>query len=78
MMDELKYEFLTEVLGQVEGELLKLYLEANEIEVELFQEATTLNVTTVTFGRVQVFVKKEDIERARQLLDEYENNTERE
>ena len=77
-MDELKYKFLTEVLGQVEGELLKLYLEANEIEVELFQEATTLNVTTVTFGRVQVFVKKEDIERARQLLDEYENNTERE
>lgn len=75
-MDELKYEFLTEVLGQVEGELLKLYLESNEIQVELFQEATTLNVATVTFGRVQVFVEKENAERARQLLKEYENKTE--
>jgi len=75
-MDELKYEFLTEVLGQVEGELLKLYLESNEIKVELFQEATTLNVSTVTFGRVQVFVEKENVERARKLLEEYENKTE--
>jgi hypothetical protein len=75
-MDELKYELLTEVLGQMEGELLKLYLEANEIKVELFQEATTLNVATVTFGRVSVYIEKENVERARKLLEEYENKTE--
>ncbi|MDD2922150.1 MAG: hypothetical protein PHQ36_07675 [Anaerolineales bacterium] len=71
-MDELKWELLTEVLGQMEAELLKLYLQANEIEAELFQEATTLNIATVTFGRVQVFVEKKNAEKARLLLEEYE------
>jgi hypothetical protein len=73
MMDELKYELLTEVLGQVEGELLKLYFQSCDVEVELFEEASTQNVITVTFGRVQVYVKKEDAKRARKLLEKYEN-----
>ncbi|MBI5951624.1 MAG: hypothetical protein HY865_08190 [Chloroflexi bacterium] len=76
MMDELKYELLTEVLGQVEGELLKLYFQSCDVEVELFEEATSQNITTVTFGRVQVYVKKEDAKRARKLLEEYETKTE--
>lgn len=75
-MDELKYELLTEVLGQVEGELLKLYFQSCDVEVELFEEATSQNITTVTFGRVQVYVKKEDAKRARKLLEEYETKTE--
>jgi hypothetical protein len=75
-MDELKYELLTEVLGQMEAELIKLYFQTYEIEVELFEEATTLNVTPVSFGRVQVFVEKENAERARQLLAEYQNKIE--
>lgn len=75
-MDELKYELLTEVLGQVEGELLKLYFQSCDVEVELFEEATSQNITTVTFGRVQVYVKKEDTKRARKLLEEYETKTE--
>ncbi len=72
-MDELKYELLTEVLGQMEAELLKLYFQSNEIEVELFQEATSLNVTPVTFGRVEIYVEKQNAEKARGLLAEYEN-----
>ena len=72
-MDELKYELLTEVLGQMEAELLKLYFQSNEIEVELFQEATSLNVTPVTFGRVEIYVEKQNAEKARSLLAEYEN-----
>lgn len=75
-MDEIKYELLTEVLGQDAGELLKLYFQSCGIEVELFEEATSQNVLTVTFGRVQVYVKKEDLEQARKLLEEYENTTE--
>ena len=72
-MDELKYELLTEVLGQMESELIKLYFQSHGVEVELFQEATSLNVTPVTFGRVQVFVEKQNAKKARKLLQEYEN-----
>ena len=72
-MDELKYELLTEVLGQVEAELLKLYFQSYEIEVELFEEATSLNITPVTFARVQIFVEKKDAKKARKLLEEYES-----
>jgi hypothetical protein len=74
-MDDLKYELLTEVLGQMEAELLKLYLQTNEIEVELFEEATSSDVIPVTFGRVQVFVEKINIQKARDLLKEYEIQT---
>jgi len=72
-MDELKWELLTEVLGQMEAELLKLYFQANDIEVEVFQEATTFNVTPVTFGRAQIYVEKTNAKKARKLLEEYEN-----
>jgi hypothetical protein len=75
-MDELKYELLTEVLGQAEAEMLKLYFQAQEIEVELFEEATSSDVIPVTFGRVQIFVERKDMEQARKLLEEYENNME--
>ena len=75
-MDELKYELLTEVLGQAEAEMLKLYFQAQEIEVELFEEATSSDVIPVTFGRVQIFVERKDMEQARKLLEEYENNVE--
>ena len=71
-MDELKWELLTEVLGQMEAELLKLYFQAHEIELMLFEEATTLDVIPVTFGRVQVFVEKKNAKEARTLLEEYE------
>ncbi len=74
-MDELKYEMLTEVYGSMEAELLKSYLEANEMDVMLFEEALTHDIAPVAFGRVQVFVEKEKLERARELLEEYENNT---
>jgi hypothetical protein len=74
-MDDLKYELLTEVLGQMEAELLKLYLQTNEIEVELFEEATSSDVIPVTFGRVQIFVEKINAQKARNLLEEYENQT---
>jgi len=75
-MDELKYELLTEVLGQMEAEMLKLYFQAEEIEVVLFEEATSFDVIPVTFGRVQIFVEKKNAEQARKLLEEYENKTE--
>lgn len=71
-MEEPKWELLTEVLGQMEAELLKLYLQSYEIEAQLFEEATSSNVIPVTFGRVQIFVEKKNAKKARQALEKYE------
>lgn len=75
-MDELKWELLTEVQGRLEAEFLKSYIEAQGIEVELFQESVGHHIYPVTvngLGRVQMFVPKEHAREARQLLDDYKN-----
>ena len=72
-MNEMKYEMLAEIYGRMEAELIKSYLEANEIDVELFQESVGQNIYPTTIdqlGKVQVFVKKENLEEARILLKE--------
>ena len=38
VMDELKWELLTEVQGRLKADLLKSYFEAYGIDVELFEE----------------------------------------
>ena len=73
-MDELKWEVLTEVQGRLEAEFIKSYLEAEGIEIELFQESVGHHIYPVTInglGRVQIFVPKEQAEEARQILEEY-------
>jgi len=76
-MDELKWELLTEVQGRAEAEVLKAFLIANGIEdVELFQEALGQHIYPTTLdilGNVQLFVPKEQLEEARELLEEYIN-----
>ena len=72
-MDELKYELLAEIHGRMEAELIKSYLEAHEIDVELFQESIGQNIypTTIdSLGNVQIFVSKDKIEEAIELLEE--------
>ena len=72
-MDELKYGLLAEVNGRMEAELIKSYLEAHEIDVELFQESVGQNIypTTIdSLGNVQIFVPKEKMEEALELLKE--------
>jgi len=74
-MDELTWELLTETDGRLEAELLKSYLEANDIPVELFQEAIGHHIYPVTMdglGRVQIFVPKEKAGEARDLLEEFQ------
>ena len=74
-MEELKWEVLTEVQGRLEAEFIKSYLEAADIEVELFQESVGHHIYPVTIdglGRVQIFVSKEQFKDAKQLLKEYE------
>ena len=74
-MEELKWEIVIEVQGRPEAELIKSYLEAQAIEVELFQESVgqTFGLTIDGLGTVQVFVPKEQAAEARLLLDEYNN-----
>jgi len=70
-MDQLTWEKIAEVQGRLEGELMKSYLEAHGIEVELIQEALGHSVIPVAIdglGRVQVFVAKTSSAEARNLL----------
>lgn len=75
-MDELKWEMLTEVQGRLEAEFIKSYIEAADIDVELFQESVGHHIYPVTIdglGRVQIFVSKEQAAEARKLLEQYTN-----
>ena len=76
-LDELKWQRLTEVNGGPQADLLKSYLEAEGIEVELFQEAVGRHIYPVMvdgLGRVQVFVSKTQVREARKILEEYEKS----
>ena len=73
-MDEMKYELLTELTNRMQADLLESFLEANGIDVELFQESvghTIYPVTIDMLGRVQVFVPKDKLKKAKKLLDEF-------
>ena len=75
-MDQLAWELLTEVQGRLEADMLRSYLEAAGIEVELFQEAVGHHIYPVTvngLGRVQIFVPKEQAARARELLKAFDS-----
>ena len=70
-MDEMKYAMLTEVLGRGRAEVLESFLRAEEIDVVLVQDAIS-HVTHVTpFAPVQVYVPKASLQRARSLLDQF-------
>jgi hypothetical protein len=76
-MDELKWQVLTETNGRMEADILKSYLEAEGVQVELFQEAVGHHIYPVTIdglGRVQLFVSKEQIAEAKEILAEYINS----
>ncbi len=73
-MDDMKYELLTELTNRMEADLLESFLEANDIDVELFQESvghSAFPVTIDMLGRVQVFVPKEKIKKAKKLLETF-------
>jgi len=76
-MDEMKWEKLTDVYGRLEADVVKSYLEAAGIPVELFQETIGQLIPTNLdeFGRVQLFVPKEKLEEARKLFEDYQNST---
>lgn len=76
-MNELKYKLLAEVSGRAEADILKAFLIGNGIEdVELFQESLGVHAYPSNLdmlGIVQMFVPKEQLDTARELLEEYNN-----
>lgn len=76
-MDELKWDLLTEISGRIEADLLKSFLEAEGIEVHLFQEGAGQDIYPVTFGplaMVQVFVPNDKINDARSLIESFNSS----
>jgi hypothetical protein len=79
-MNELKWELLTQSNGRLQADLLQSYLEAQGIEVELFQEAVGHHIYPVMIdglGRVQIFVPKQQLAEAKELLAAYNSPEER-
>ncbi|MGD8403859.1 MAG: DUF2007 domain-containing protein [Anaerolineales bacterium] len=76
-MEEMKWDKLAEVYGRLEAEAVKSFLEAEGIQVELIQEAIGQLIPTNydAFGRVQIFVPKEQFEEAEKLYESYQNAT---
>ncbi len=76
-MNDMKWEKLTEVYGRLEADVIKSYLEAEGVPVELFQEAVGQHAFPTTIdglGRVQLFVPKEKITQARELFNMYQDS----
>jgi hypothetical protein len=77
-VNEMQWEKLTEVYGRMEADVLKSYLEAGGIPVELFQEAVGHHAfpTTVDgLARVQLFVPKDKADQARETLAAYQDSS---
>ena len=73
-MDTMKWVRLTEVQGRLEAELIESFLEANGVDVELVQESvghSAFPVMVNGLGRVQIFVSKDKLAEAHELLKDF-------
>jgi len=73
-MPDNEWEVLDTVAGDLQAEIIRGLLEANEISVILTQEGIGRSVYPVVIGplaNIQVMVPLKQIELARQLLSEY-------
>ena len=75
-MDEMKYSLLTEVLGQWKAEIIESYLKSEGINVVIIQDSLSQSAYSNPFAPVQIFVPKEGIQQARDLLKTFEDSVE--
>ncbi len=73
-MDEMKYAMLTEVLGQWKAEIIESFLKSEGIDVVLVQDSISQSAYANPFAPVQVFVPKEGMRKARELLKTFEDS----
>jgi hypothetical protein len=69
-MDEMKYALLEEVIGRWRADVIENFLKSEGIDVVL-SEGTVSDLFTPTFGAVKIFVRKEDLQKSRELLKKY-------
>jgi cyclophilin family peptidyl-prolyl cis-trans isomerase len=72
--DSMQYTLLTNAVGRAQADILENYLRAKDIDVVLVQDAISHVTHILSYARVQVFVPKENIRQARQLLKTYYEN----
>ena len=60
---------------EIEAEMLKIYLETNNIETYVFGNilANTYNLFNNTSGGVQLKVSENDLEKANELMEDFYN-----
>ena len=76
-MDSLTWFKIAEVQGRLDADLAKSLLEANDIPVELIQEALGHSLIPVAIdglGRVQIFVPKDKTTEAHTLLKDFSSS----
>ncbi len=75
-MSEIAWEVVYETSGSFLAEILRGLLEAQEIPVLISQEGAgrIYGVTVGTLGRTQILVPSQYLERAQEILAEYEAN----
>ncbi|MBK7456596.1 MAG: DUF2007 domain-containing protein [Anaerolineales bacterium] len=72
-MDEMKYEKIGDANSRAEAEIIESFLEAEGIDVELVEESISHTAYAVPFARVQIFVPKENLEQALELLKPFDD-----
>ena len=72
-MDNLKYEKIGEANTRAEAEVIESYLEAEGIDVEIFEESISQSSYAVAMARVEIFVPKEQADEARELLKGFDD-----
>ena len=71
-MDEMKFTQLVEVLGRWKAEIVESYLKAEGIDVVLIEDSISQSTYANPFAPVQVFVPKDGLQQARQLMETFE------
>jgi len=72
----MKYEMLAEVLGQGKAEIIESFLKTEGIDVVLVQDSISQSAYPNPFAPVQIFVPKEGLQQARELLKTFEDSLE--
>ena len=72
-MNELKYEKIGEANNRAEADVIESFLKAEGIDVALIEESVSYTSYAVPMVRIQVFVPKENIEQARELLKSFDD-----
>ena len=69
-MDKLKWVKLEDVFGRMEAEMIKSYLEANGIAVQIIMEAAS-QLWAPGIASVEILVANTDLAAARKLMEDF-------